>query len=119
MTTREEAAEQLRVIRSMMERATIFRALSGETALVGGAIALGVAYWIGREAKRFDQVALGMVLGGALGNIVDRILKGTKPGEIAPEVGAKMSQMVNPCAAENQGITLPESLIKEAADVVK
>ena len=45
MTTREEAAEQLRVIRTMMERATIFRALSGETALVGGAAALGAA-WI-------------------------------------------------------------------------
>ena len=45
MTTREEAAEQLRVIRSMMERATVFRALSGETALIGGAVSLGVA-WI-------------------------------------------------------------------------
>ncbi len=45
MTTREEAAEQLRVIRSMMERATVFRALSGETALIGGAAALGAA-WI-------------------------------------------------------------------------
>ncbi|MFD0893226.1 hypothetical protein KBB96_17535 [Luteolibacter ambystomatis] len=44
MTTREEAAEQLRVIRSMMERATVFRALSGETALVGGAAALGAAW---------------------------------------------------------------------------
>jgi hypothetical protein len=45
MTTREEAAEQLRVIRSMMERATIFRALSGETALVGGAISMAVAWF--------------------------------------------------------------------------
>jgi hypothetical protein len=44
MTTREEAAEQLRVIRSMMERATVFRALSGETALIGGAAALGAAW---------------------------------------------------------------------------
>jgi hypothetical protein len=44
MTTREEAAEQLREIRSMMERATIFRALSGETALIGGAVALAVAW---------------------------------------------------------------------------
>lgn len=44
MTTREEAAEQLRVIRSMMERATIFRALSGETALIGGAAALAAAW---------------------------------------------------------------------------
>ena len=45
MTTQEEAAEQLRVIRSMMERATIFRALSGETALIGGAVSMTVAWF--------------------------------------------------------------------------
>lgn len=44
MTTQQEAAEQLRVIRSVMERATIFRALSGETALIGGAAALAAAW---------------------------------------------------------------------------
>ena len=38
-----------------------------------GAIAAGVAVWIGREKQRGDQLALGMVLGGALGNILDRI----------------------------------------------
>src|SRR5215217_5760625 len=36
------------------------------------AIAIGVAIWIGREKNRFDQAALGLVLGGALGNILDR-----------------------------------------------
>lgn len=41
-----------------------------------GAIAIGVAYWIGREKHRIDQAALGMVLGGALGNILDRTLHG-------------------------------------------
>ena len=74
------------------------------------------------SVKRGATAALGMNyydLGRQTGKIVDRILKGTKPGEIAPEVGAKMSLMVNPGAAEKQGITLPESLIKEAADVVK
>jgi len=40
------------------------------------AIALGVAFWMGREKNRIDQVALGMVLGGALGNILDRTLHG-------------------------------------------
>jgi signal peptidase II len=40
------------------------------------AIALGVAFWIGREKNRVDQLALGMVLGGALGNILDRTLHG-------------------------------------------
>ena len=38
-----------------------------------GAIALGVAWWIGREKQKGDQIALGMVLGGALGNILDRV----------------------------------------------
>ena len=44
MTTHQEAAEQLRVIRTMMERATIFRALSGEAALLGGAMSVAAGW---------------------------------------------------------------------------
>ena len=40
------------------------------------AIAIGVAWWIVREEKRGDQLALALVLGGALGNIVDRVRHG-------------------------------------------
>lgn len=40
------------------------------------AIAIGVAVWIGREKHRWDQAALGMILGGALGNILDRVRHG-------------------------------------------
>ena len=54
--------------------------LNAETAIgrwmlvaVTGAIAFAVAVWIGREKQRGDQIALGMVLGGALGNILDRV----------------------------------------------
>lgn len=43
---------------------------------ITAAIAIGVAYWMGREKLRSDQIALGMVLGGALGNIVDRTRQG-------------------------------------------
>jgi signal peptidase II len=43
---------------------------------VTSAIAIGVAFWMGREKNRVDQAALGMVLGGALGNILDRTLHG-------------------------------------------
>lgn len=39
---------------------------------ITSAIAVGVAVWIGREKARWDQAALGMILGGALGNILDR-----------------------------------------------
>ena len=47
----------------------------GRWMLVGltTAIAVGVAFWMGREKNRIDQAALGMVLGGALGNILDRV----------------------------------------------
>jgi signal peptidase II len=50
----------------------------GRWMLVGltSAIAIGVGIWMGREKNRIDQVALGMVLGGALGNILDRTLHG-------------------------------------------
>jgi hypothetical protein len=66
MTTREEAVEQLRIIRTVMERATIFRALSGETALIGGAAALAAA-WLtdGRHGWAWASwwlVGLGVVL---------------------------------------------------------
>ena len=42
--------------------------LTGITAI----IATGVAVWITREKQWGDQAALSLVLGGALGNIVDR-----------------------------------------------
>ena len=40
---------------------------------VTAAIAAAVAVWITREKARADVIALGLILGGALGNIVDRI----------------------------------------------
>jgi signal peptidase II len=40
------------------------------------AIAIGVTMWIAREKQRGDQLALALVLGGALGNIADRVRLG-------------------------------------------
>ena len=37
------------------------------------AIAAFVAVWMWRERRRDDSIALAMILGGALGNIVDRV----------------------------------------------
>ena len=46
--------------------------------LVGltGAISIGVAIWIWREKRTQDVFALGLVLGGAIGNLIDRIRYG-------------------------------------------
>jgi signal peptidase II len=54
------------------------RSAAGQWILVAltSAIAVGVAYWIGRERARWDQAALGMILGGAIGNILDRLRYG-------------------------------------------
>ena len=40
------------------------------------AIAAGVLFWLWREKSRGDSIALSLVLGGALGNIVDRMRYG-------------------------------------------
>jgi signal peptidase II len=47
----------------------------GQWLLVGltAIIAIGVAIWLWREKNRVDVIALGLVLGGALGNILDRV----------------------------------------------
>lgn len=39
---------------------------------ITSAIAIAVAVWITREKSRWDVAALGLVLGGAIGNILDR-----------------------------------------------
>ena len=44
----------------------------GLVAVTGG-IAVFVARWLWRETNRLDALALGMILGGALGNITDRV----------------------------------------------
>lgn len=46
MSTRSEAEDHLRAIRSLMEKATIYRALSAEAALFGGAVSLGAAAFL-------------------------------------------------------------------------
>lgn len=73
-------------------------------------------------AKRGATAALGMSyydLGRQTGKVVVRLLNGEKAGEIAPEVGNKLSLSVNPAAAEKQGAILPAELVQSAQEVIK
>ena len=45
MSEKDKAAENLEVIRSLMERATVYRAISGPTALFSGVLASGMGVW--------------------------------------------------------------------------
>ena len=47
----------------------------GQWLLIGltGAISVAVLVWLWREKNRQDVLALGLILGGAFGNIVDRV----------------------------------------------
>lgn len=63
---------------------------TGRWLLVGltAAIALFVAFWIRRERHWPEAIALGLVLGGALGNIVDRVRFGYVVDFVHLHVGA-------------------------------
>jgi hypothetical protein len=62
MDDRSWAEEDLRVIRSLMERATVYRAISSPTALVGGVLAIvttALIYWNNEVSQIFGHVIRG------------------------------------------------------------
>ena len=74
------------------------------------------------SVKRGAVAALGMDyydMGRQTGKMVDRILKGTKPGDMPTEFGKKMTLMLNESAARQQGVTLSPEVRKQAAEIVK
>jgi putative ABC transport system substrate-binding protein len=67
--------------------------------------------------KRGAVAALGLNyydLGRQTGKLVVRVLNGEKPGAIAAQTSQKFELHVNPDAAQKQGVTLPEDLLKAA-----
>lgn len=45
-------------------------------ALIAAAIVAALLVWLARARDRLLQVAIGLVVGGAIGNVVDRLLRG-------------------------------------------
>ena len=74
------------------------------------------------SVRRGAIAALGVdyrALGVQTGKIVVRILKGEKPGAIPSESSSKVELFVNPGAAQKQGVTLSEAVLKSAAQIIK
>lgn len=89
---------------------------------------------VGRDAKipliasDTDSVARGAIaalgvnyynLGLQTGEVVVRILKGEKPGDIASSTTSQLELFVNPKAAKQQGVELSDEFIKSAQKVVE
>ena len=79
-------------------------------------------------ASDTDSVARGAIaalgvnyydLGVQTGNMVVRILKGEKVGNMASETSDKLELFVNPGAAEKQGVTLGDAFIKSATKIIE
>lgn len=74
------------------------------------------------SAERGAIAALGMSyydLGHQAGKIVIRILNGEKPGDIPSQIGNITQLIINKKAAERQGITLSEEVLKSAAKIIE
>lgn len=72
--------------------------------------------------KRGAVAALGLNyydLGRQTGKLVVRVLKGESPGKMASQLSSSFELHVNPGAAQKQGLTLPDELLKSAKFVVR
>ncbi len=58
-------------------------------------------------------------VGAAAGRQVVRILRGVKPGAIAPEIISRPQVQINLVAAKKQGVSLSDAVLKTAVAVVK
>jgi len=116
--------------RSLIDKADVFYTSTDNNVVSAyeALVKVGMDAKIPLVAADTDSVARGAVaaygmdykaIGVQTGEMVVRILKGEKPGDIAFETSNKLSLHVNPGAAQKQGVTLSEALIKDASKVVQ
>lgn len=138
------AAKGIEVVPAPAQRTTDIpmatRSLKGRVQLVYTALDNNVAsayesmYQAAKEsqlplmASDVDLVSRGAVaalgvnyhdLGRETGQVVLRILNGEKPGDISIATMQKLDLYISPKHAEEEGLTLPESLIKEADKIIE
>ena len=98
--------ETFSVCRDLEPSGSLFKALSGGIYLSADDVGLS-----GLDAARTVVVV-------ADGELL-RILRGVRAGGIPPEVVSRPQFIINPSAAGRQGVTLSESVLKNATQVLK
>lgn len=116
--------------RSLIEKADVFYSGTDSHVRAGYAALVRVAEdsRIPLVAGNADAVALGAVaaiglsyreIGVQTGVMVARVLKGEAPGQIKPQGVGRLTLHINAQAAERQGATLSDALLKSAAQVIR
>lgn len=116
--------------RSLIEKVDVFQTLTDSTVNQGYASLVQVANdaripligWDVKDVRAGAVAALDLTdqdIGAAAGRMVLRILRGTKPGAIAPEIIAQPPVYVNLNAARQQDVALTPALSKIARTLVK
>jgi hypothetical protein len=94
MTQSDEAADHLRVIRQLMERSTIYRAISAPSALVGGLAAIILSWWQSTHAfssRSFHRSWLALFVILALFNLALLGREARRRGEVLVSPGMKLA----------------------------
>ncbi len=125
-----KSSEVLAAARSLVGKVDVIYVPTDNTVISAFTAVLKVAYAakIPVVAGDTDSVKQGAVaalgfnyydIGRQTGKIVVKVLNGANPGDIAVEGVDKMELFVNPKSAKKMGVTLSDSLIAEAKEVIK
>lgn len=116
--------------RSLIEKVDVFQSLTDSTVNQAYASLVQVANeariplvgWDVKDVRAGAVAALDLTdqdVGAAAGRLVLRVLRGTRPGSIAPEVIANPPVYVNLPSAAKQSVMLSPALLKVARPLVK
>jgi len=125
-----KSSEVLSAARSLVGKADVIYVPTDNTVVsaFSAVVKVGMAAKLPVVAGDTDSVKQGAIaalgfnyydVGRQTGKIVLDVLNGTKPGDIAVQGVDKMELFVNPASAKKMGVTLDESLIAEAKEVIK